>query len=152
MSTGNPLRTTHVVTGFLFSEDQKEPRILIVKRSQRVGSYNGKWAGISGFVETDVSPDEQMYTEIHEETGLRRDQVRMLRRGSIVEHIDTELGRHFYIHPFLLEVFNPQLIKTNWEADDISWIDPAELGRHETVPKLQEAFNAAIRGEEVIPD
>lgn len=152
MSTGNPLRTTHVVTCFLFSEDQKEPRILIVKRSQRVGSYNGKWAGISGFVETGVSPDEQAYTEISEETTLQRNQVRMLRRGAVVEHIDTELGKHFYIHPFLFEVFNPEQIKTDWEADGTLWIDPVELSSQETVPKLQEAYNSAIRGEEVLPE
>jgi len=152
MSTGNPLRTTHVVTGFLFSEDQKEPRILIVKRSERVGSYSGKWAGISGFVEEGVLPDEQMYTEIREETALQRNQVRMLRRGAVVEHIDAELGKHFYIHPFLLEVFDPELIKTDWEAESIRWIDPTELSDYEVVPKLQEAYDSAIRGEEVLPE
>lgn len=151
MNTENTLRPTHVVTSFLFQENQKAPRILVVKRSERVGSYNGKWAGISGFVEPNVSPDEQAYTEIREETTLQRDQVRMLRRGAVIEYSDAGLNRHFYIHPFLFEVFNPEQIKTDWEAVDMHWIDPVELSKYDTVPKLQEVYESAIQGEEVLP-
>ena len=64
------VRPTHVVTCFLLRQDTAEPRMLIVQRSQRVGSYHGQWAGVSGFVETGITPDEQAYTEIREETGL----------------------------------------------------------------------------------
>ncbi len=49
-----PLRQTHVVSCFLLRTDMDQPRILIVRRSQRVGSYNARWAGISGFLETGV--------------------------------------------------------------------------------------------------
>src|SRR5947208_15494209 len=90
------LRPTHVVTSFLKRSDTGGPRILIVQRSQRVGSYHGQWAGISGFVEPGITPEEQAYTEIREETGLQRDQVGLLRRGAVVEHLDPALGRHFY--------------------------------------------------------
>jgi 8-oxo-dGTP diphosphatase len=92
-------RPTHVVTCFLQRTDGGEPRILLVRRSQRVGSYHGHWAGISGFVEPGITPEEQAYTEIREETSLQREQVRMLKRGAIVEHVDKELGRHFYVLP-----------------------------------------------------
>ncbi len=123
--------------------------MLIVQRSQRVGSYNARWAGISGFVEPQVTPDEQAYTEIREETGLLRDQVQMRRRGAIVEHIDQEIGRHFYVHPFLFEVLKPDAIQIDWEATQMRWIEPTELSQYETVPKLQEAYASAIHGEEV---
>ena len=73
------LRQTHVVSCFLLRTDMDQPRLLIVQRSQRVGSYNDRWAGISGFLETGVAPDEQAYTEIREETGLQGKQIRMLR-------------------------------------------------------------------------
>jgi ADP-ribose pyrophosphatase YjhB (NUDIX family) len=145
-----PLRPTHVVTCFLQRNDEPSPRILIVQRSQRVGSYHGHWAGISGFVEPGVTPDEQAYTEIREETSLQREQVRMLRRGAVVEHVDAELGRHFYIHPFLFEVLAPQAIQTDWEATEMRWIQPSELRNYETVPKLQEVYDSAISGESVV--
>src|SRR2546429_2067643 len=127
------LRPTHVVTCILLRTDQPETRMLLVRRSQKVGSYHGHWAGISGFVEPNVTPDEQAYTEIREETGLQRDQVRMLRRGVIVEHIDEALGRHFYIHPFLFDVLTPDAIQTDWEATEMRWILPKELRDYETV-------------------
>ncbi|MBV9231340.1 MAG: NUDIX domain-containing protein [Chloroflexi bacterium] len=145
-----PLRPTHVVTCFLQRTDEQPPRILIVRRSQRVGSYHGRWAGISGFVEPGVTPDEQAYTEIREETSLQREQVRMLRRGAVVEYVDAELGRHFYIHPFFFEVFTPQAIQTDWEAVEMRWILPSELHNYETVPKLQEVYDSALSGESVI--
>jgi ADP-ribose pyrophosphatase YjhB (NUDIX family) len=142
-----PPRPTHVVTCFLLQTDQEIPRLLLVQRSEHVGSYNERWAGISGFVEPRITPDEQAYTEIREETGLQHDQVRMLRRGAIVEHIDVALGRHFFIHPFLFEVRTPDAIKIDWEATQMRWITPLELPDYETVPKLQEAYIAAANGE-----
>lgn len=144
------LRPTPVVTCFLRRDDQPGlRRILLVRRSQRVGSYNARWGGVSGFVEKDVSPDEQAYTEIREETGLRREQVRMLKRGAVVEYEDASIGRHWFVHPFLFEALTPGAIQLDWEATEMRWIDPGELGQYETVPKLQEAYESAIQGEEV---
>ncbi|HLH63564.1 MAG TPA: NUDIX domain-containing protein [Ktedonobacteraceae bacterium] len=146
------LRDTPVVTNFLVRSDSTnndEPRILIVRRSQRVGSYNARWGGISGFVEKGVTPEEQAYTEIREETTLQRDQVRMLKRGAVVEYVDASIGRHWFVHPFLFEVLTPDAIHTDWEATEMRWIKPSELDQYETVPKLKEAYESAVNGEEV---
>src|SRR5579863_1991402 len=143
------IRPTHVVTCFLRRTDQDGPRILIVQRSQKVGSYHSHWAGVSGFLEPNVTPDEQAYTEIREETSLQREQVRMLKRGTVVEYSDAELRRHFYIHPFLFYVLTPDAIQTDWEAVAMRWIDPSELKDYETVPKLLEVYESAVNGENV---
>lgn len=145
----SPMRETHVVTCFLMRTDTVNAQLLIVQRSARVGSYHAHWAGISGFVEPHVTPDEQAYTEIREETGLQRGQVRMLKRGAIVEYSDPELRRHFFVHPFLFEVGDPGAIATDWEAANKRWIDPTGLRNYETVPKLLEAFQSAVNGEKV---
>jgi 8-oxo-dGTP diphosphatase len=148
MSNSQPIpKLTHVVTCFLVRVDQPTPCLLLVRRSERVGSYHAKWAGISGFVEPGVPPEEQAYTEILEETGLDRLLLRLLKRGEVVEHVDEELGRHFYIHPFLFEVAAPELIKTDWEAAEMKWIEPEELANFATVPKLREAYVSALNGK-----
>ena len=147
MSTSERLRPTHVVTCFLERTDEQLPRILLVQRSQRVGSYHGRWAGISGFVEPDVTPDEQAFVEIGEETALLPEEVRMLKRGAVVEYRDESLGRHFYIHPFLFRILTPTHVKIDWEATEMRWIQPSELLQYETVPNLPEAFASAINGE-----
>ncbi|HZO75712.1 MAG TPA: NUDIX domain-containing protein [Ktedonobacteraceae bacterium] len=142
-----PIRPTHVVTCILRRDDKRSPLILIARRSQRVGSYHHRWAGISGFVEPGVTPEEQAFTEIREETGLQRNQVHLLRHGAVVEHIDADLGRHFYIHPFLFEVLQPDAVQPDWEASEMRWIEPLGLRDYETVPKLQEVYDSAINGE-----
>src|ERR1700737_4654366 len=88
MGSSQSPRPTHVVTCFLLKNAGQAEKVLIVQRSQRVGSYHEHWAGISGFVEANVSPEEQAYTEIREETGLQREQVRLLKSGEIVEYVD----------------------------------------------------------------
>jgi 8-oxo-dGTP diphosphatase len=143
------LRTTPVVTNFLERLDGPETRICLVRRSQRVGSYNEHWAGISGFIEDGVSPEEQAYTEIREETGLLPAQIRLRRRGQVVEHIDEALGRRWLVHPFLFEVLTPEAIKLDWEAEELRWIVPDELTSYETVPKLLAAWLSASQGEVV---
>jgi len=143
------LRQTHVVSCFLLRTDMDQPRLLIVQRSQRVGSYNDRWAGISGFLETGVTPDEQAYTEIREETGLQGKQIRMLKRGKVIEYEDASIGRHWYIHPFLFEVLTPDAIALDWEATRMQWIVPSEIQALQTVPKLDEAYQSATDGEEV---
>ena len=146
------MRPTHVVTCFLLRADDSDPQhtqLLIVQRSQRVGSYHGHWAGVSGFVEPGVTPDEQAYTEIREETQLQREQVQMLRRGAVVEYVDAAIGRHWYVHPFLFHALTPDAIQTDWEAVNLRWIDPTTLADYETVPKLLEAYQSALQGDPV---
>jgi len=143
------LKDTHVVTCILVRKHPTKMRMLLVQRSRKVGSYHEQWAGVSGFVEPGVTPEGQAYTEIREEINLQHDQVCMLKRGQVVEHIDEVLGRHFYIHPFLFEALTPERIQTDWEAITMRWIDPEDLASYPTVPKLQEVYEAAISGEDV---
>ena len=143
------LRPTHVVSCFLLRNDMDQPRLLIVQRSGRVGSYNARWAGISGFLETGVTPEEQAFTEIREETGLQGEQVRMLKRGEVIEYEDASIERHWYIHPFLFEVYAPEAITLDWEAVEMRWIMPSEMHNFPTVPKLEEAYKSAADGEVV---
>lgn len=144
------MQPTHVVTCFLRRDDQQSPRLLLVRRSARVGSYHDRWAGISGFVEPGVLPEEQAYTEIQEETHLQRDQVRMLTRGEVVEYVDETIERHWCVHPFLFEVLAPDSIVTDWEAVEMRWITPDELSTYHTVPMLQEAYESAVSGVKVV--
>lgn len=142
-------RRTDVVTCILLRFDSQPAHMLLVQRSGRVGSYHGHWAGISGFVEQGVSPEDQAFTEIREETGLKPPQISLLKRGAVVEYLDEQLGRDWHIHPFLFEVLAPDAVQTDWEAVAMRWIDPADLKNYQTVPKLQEVYDSAVNGEVV---
>ena len=129
------LQEKHVVTCFLESGG----KILLLRRSEKVGSYRGRWAGVSGYLE--ATPDEQALTEIAEETGLGSEDVRMVRKGEPLAVEDKDLGTRWIVHPFLFQVKDPDRIRIDWEHKELKWIKPQELVNFETVPMLREAFD-----------
>src|SRR5262249_55511235 len=112
------------------------------RRSERVGTYRGAWAGISGFVEPGVTPLEQAYTELREESGLYRDDLQLLRAGTPLGVRDEAIGRAWVVHPFIFLLTDPERVRTDWEAVDHQWITPAAVASLETVPQLAEALAA----------
>ncbi len=130
------MKETHVVTCFLMS---REGKLLILRRGNLVGTYQGRWAGVAGFLE--VEPREQAYTEISEEVALDRTEATLLVEGKPLKVPDPEVGRIWVIHPFLFQVASPEKIRLDWEHTELRWIDPKDLGSYLTVPGLQEALD-----------
>ena len=56
----------HVVTCFL----ERGGQIMLLRRSEHVSTYRGKWAGVSGYIEEGSSSSQQAWTEIEEGAGL----------------------------------------------------------------------------------
>lgn len=71
----------HVVTVF----SRYENNILVVTRSSAVGSYQGRWSGISGYLESGIAPLEQAYTELREETGLLENDLTFIKEAPPIE-------------------------------------------------------------------
>ncbi len=143
MSSQHPDPTdapTEVVTAFLLRTDRGKDEIFLVRRSQRVRTYRGAWAGVSGYVEQGVTPLDQVYTELAEEASLPREAVRLLRTGEPLPVRDEALGQSWIVHPFLFAVAEPDRIQTDWEATEHRWAAPDELSSLPTVPMLAEAL------------
>ena len=126
----------HVVTCFLEHGGQ----IMILRRSERVGTYRGKWAGVSGYIEAGSTPLQQAWTEIREEVGLAADDVELVREGLPLEVEDTQISRKWVVHPFRFRVLKPEKIRIDWEHTESRWIAPEDIGQFETVPGLLEAW------------
>ena len=71
------MKRKNIVTSFLF----KDGKVLLLKRSDKVGSFRGKWAGISGFIE-DESSLEAALREIKEETDVDSKNLELLKIGT----------------------------------------------------------------------
>ena len=132
------LQEKHVVTCFLESNNE----ILILRRSNKVGSYQGKWAGVSGYI--DNTADEQSLTEIREETNLYGEDIELITRGEALKVKDDRLDVIWTIHPFLFHITDRSKIKLDWEHIDARWIKPHELDNYNTVPKLKETLAQVI--------
>lgn len=131
-----------VVTAFL---ERPDGRILVLRRSNRVGSFRGHWAGVSGFLE-DPTPEGQAVREVHEETGVAPSDLALAARGRLVFARDGD--RIFAIHPFRFRVGHVA-VRLDWEHTEFAWIPPVELSGRRTVPKLTQVWErvAPPRGE-----
>jgi len=128
-----------VVTCFLLRRAAAGDEVLLLRRSQQVGTYRGRWAGVSGYLE-EADPLVQAYREVEEEVGLTREQVSLLRTGEPLEVVDAEAGRRWLVHPFLFEVSVDAPVQVDWEHTEARWMRPEEVFALETVPQLAEAL------------
>ncbi len=109
-----------------------------MRRSQQVGSYQGRWAGVSGYIET--TADEQALAEIEEETGLGREDLKLIKRGKPLLIKDEGLGIKWVVHPYLFHIKDRDKIRIDWEHKETRWIKPTEIDNYQTVPMLKETL------------
>jgi 8-oxo-dGTP pyrophosphatase MutT (NUDIX family) len=129
-----------VVTSFLLRDD----KILILKRSQRVGTLRGKWAGVSGYLEED-NPLGQAYKEIAEETGLNKSDLELVKEGVYIDVPDSVRSNYIWrVHPFLFRLRGFVKITLDWEHDEMRWITPHELVDYDTAPDLHRALEMVL--------
>ncbi|KKL63512.1 hypothetical protein LCGC14_2174360 [marine sediment metagenome] len=148
------MRDVQVVTCFLLRRGEGGPsassgqaEVLLLRRSERVATYRGRWAGVSGYLEAGT-PLEQAYREIEEEVGLERADVRLLAQGEPFTVPDEAIDRRWMVHPFLLEVLRPEHVRLDWEHTESRWVKPEELAAVPAIgPKIAESVRAYFRGK-----
>jgi len=128
------LQEKQVVTCFLESAGE----VLLLRRSEQVGSYQGRWAGVSGYIET--TPDEQALVEIAEETSLSGQDIKLIRKGKPLPVEDEKLGTRWVVHPFLFHIRDRNKVKIDWEHKETRWINPRDIDNYQTVPMLKETL------------
>ncbi len=126
----------HVVTAFLALGEQ----ILLLRRSDRVSTYRGLWAGVSGSVEAGLTPIEQAIQEIEEETGLSDADATPVLAGRPFGFVDEALNRRWIVHPFRFRVNDEAKVRLDWEHSESVWTEPAQLERMSTVPRLVDGW------------
>lgn len=135
-----PIR--QVVTAFL----RHQGKILLLKRSDRVRTYRGRWAAVSGSLE-EPTPLAQALREIREETGLGEADLCLVAAAPCQEVVDAELATRWLIHPFLFEVNGSPGVRLDWEHEECRWVEPTELAHHRTVPALAQVLAACLQTE-----
>lgn len=121
----------HVVTNIVRSKG----RLLLLRRSDRVGSYRHKWAGVSGFIEPCEEARVAARRELAEEISVGA--PRFVRGIDPVRFRDKDAV--WCVHPFLVEVRDPD-IRTDWEHEAYEWVAPDEVAKYDTVPGLQQVI------------
>ena len=126
----------HVVTAFLTLDEQ----ILLLRRSDHVSTYKGRWAGVSGSVESGLTPIEQAIQEIEEVTSLSNADAIPILAGQSLDFVDDPLNRRWVVHPFRFRVSDEAKIRLDWEHTEAVWTEPSQIERLPTVPRLFDAW------------
>jgi 8-oxo-dGTP pyrophosphatase MutT (NUDIX family) len=103
-----------------------------------------KWAGISGYIESNEDVLERAYKEISEEVGLQSNEIELVKRADPLEVPDKRRDTLWIVHPHLFETSRTDL-RLDWEHDRYQWIDPSEMTDYETVPMLKEALQSVLK-------
>ncbi|MFB5621400.1 MAG: NUDIX domain-containing protein [Candidatus Nitrosomaritimum yanchengensis] len=130
------MRSTRIVTSFIKDND----KFLLLKRSNKVKTMKGLWAGISGIIENEEDPLNRAKIEIFEELGITEDKIKFLKAASkMTVHSPQYENHEWEIFPFLFESNNPT-IKLNWENSEYKWVTVNEIKNYETVPSIDKVL------------
>jgi 8-oxo-dGTP diphosphatase len=138
-----------IVTAFI----EYRGKILLLRRSKKVKTMKGKWAGVSGYIEKSEEPVRRALTEIEEETGFRNENIKFLEEGKPLEAADNMRPNNitWVVHPFYFRS-NTDDVHLDWEHDAYKWINPSEIEKFDTVPRLKEAFDRVFFNLEHHPE
>ncbi|MFB6091585.1 MAG: NUDIX domain-containing protein [Haloquadratum sp.] len=131
----------HVVTCFV----RERGEVLLTRRSEQVGTYQGRWAGVSGYVESEpgeagfdaATVEADARRELREEVDLTDVDLELVRAGAPLS-VDDEEGS-FTVHPFLFET-DTREVDPNEELAAVEWVDPTAIRERPTVPRLWETW------------
>ena len=94
------MRSTRIVTSFIKDND----KFLLLKRSNKVKTMKGLWAGISGIIENEEDPLIRAKIEIFEELGITEDKIKFLKAASkMTVHSPQYENHEWEIFPFLFQ-------------------------------------------------
>lgn len=130
-----------VVTVFI----KYKKKVLLVKRSQKVSGYKGKWNSISGYVDQIRPIREIALKEIDEEVGLAIKNVLKVTEGKAYSFIDKKEKMRWIVCPYLVESKKKPIVKLDWENTEYRWIDPDYIAKFDIVPNLDKSLSRLIK-------
>lgn len=127
-------------------------KILLLKRSNRVGTYRGLWGGVAGFVEEWEDPYDTALKEISQETQVGLDAVMLVKKGDPIEITDTYDGKRYewLVYPFLFHLKDASLVHIDWEHEEYRWVYPSEVKKLSTVPGLDKVVTQLLGTTDIL--
>jgi|ERR1035437_382381 ADP-ribose pyrophosphatase YjhB (NUDIX family) len=112
-------------------------KFLLVKRSDKMLTYQGLWSCLAGFVDDDKTMEDKVKFEINEEIGLPVTDIKSIKKGDTYLFVDKDLDREWIRHLFLVEIGSAN-IKLSWEHSEMVWVTADEAKNYQTTPGFTE--------------
>jgi len=114
--------------------------ILLLKRSDKVGNYQGKWNSIGGYLDEDRSLEEKVKEELSEELNIEENNIANIQIGEAYAFHDKDIDKIWHIFPVLAKLKAKPEINLDWEHTEYVWIAKEEVKNYDTVPRLLEVL------------
>ena len=112
-------------------------KLLLLKRSDKVGNYKRKWNIVAGYFDEPKSIREKAMEEAREEVGLDESLIESLKLFPCKIINDKNIKKIFYVFPILINVKSRPEIKLDWEHTEYQWINPKEISHFKVVHGLE---------------
>ena len=121
-------------------------KILLLKRSDKVYAYRGKWSTLAGFIDEPKELFEKALEELEEELGILRENIASYHVGMPYEYVDQTAKKTWIRYPMIVELKAKPKIKLNWEHTAYEWIAPNDVSRYDVAPGFEETLKMALQG------
>ncbi|CAH0051238.1 unnamed protein product [Clonostachys solani] len=140
------LQRRAVVGSFLLRRDQDgTPEVALFRRTNKVSTYQHKYATISGGIEpTDPTPLDAAKRELKEETTLDADSdLRLLCRGAPYSFVDRRASYEWSVHPFAFRLppGAERSIRLGFEHESYRWFPADQI----PIPELAAGIVESLR-------
>jgi isopentenyldiphosphate isomerase len=117
-----------------------ESKILLLKRSDKVSTYQKMWNSVAGYIDEIVTVEKKVLEELQEEIGITENIIEDIKIGEPYEIHGEKIKRTWITVPCLAELRQKPEIKIDWEHTDYKWIDPKKMTEYDIVPNLDKAY------------
>ena len=122
-----------------------ENKILILKRSDQVLTYKGKWNTVAGYLDQVKPIMDKVYEELREEVGISKEDINMFYLGDSYSFEDNYIEKIWIIYPILVILEKKPEIILDWEHTDYKWIEPSMISSYNIVPNMAKSLEMVIK-------
>jgi len=121
---------------------RKDEHFLILQRSSLVGSYQGYWSCISGYMEEEEDPLKTALREVTEETRIEPGSLSL--RSQYGPNFSETENHVFESYWFLFDSAQSK-VEIDWEHNQFAWVKPGEIPKYKMVPWFDELLGRLTR-------
>ena len=139
-----------------------QDEILLLKRSNKVGNYKGKWNVVAGYLDDETPIKEKVLGEVKEETGIDKNHISKIKMFKPITIKDKLLNKIFIAYVALIELksrkrsklrcaspgearlWKPE-IKLDWEHTEFKWVKPADITKFDVIPGLDKEMKIVLK-------
>ncbi len=123
-----------------------DDKVLLLKRSNKVGAYKGKRDCIWWFIDEEKPANQKIREEIYEELSITADDIQSIHKGKIHIMTDKDTGRSWINYPVIVTLKNEPKIQLDFENTEYQWIHASDITKFDTVPDLEKSYQYAMVG------